>query len=117
MDIIYINDLHIETIIGIYAWERKVKQTITLDVEMGKDIRQASASNVIGDTIDYSAVADNLRVFVGNSKFELLETLAEEIAQILLNDFKVGWLRLRVNKRGAVQGARDVGIIIERQQP
>ncbi len=114
MDIIYLNDLRIETIIGIYDWERKVKQTVSLDLEMASDIRKAAASDDIEDTLNYKAVAKRLIGFVGDSEFQLVETLAERITSIVLDEFDVPWVRLRVNKQGAVRGARDVGVIIER---
>ena len=116
MDIIYINDRRIETIIGIYGWERKTRQTVVLDIEMGTDIRKASASDDVEDTLNYKSVAERLFEFVGASEFELLETLAEQISDILLNEFKVPWLRLKLNKQGALKGVRDVGVIIERGQ-
>ena len=114
MDIIYINDLRIETIIGIYGWERKIKQTVVLDIEMGTDIRKASASDAVEDTLNYKSVAERLISFIGDNEFELIETLAEQVANILLDEFAVPWLRLRVNKQGALKGVRDVGVIIER---
>ena len=114
MDIIYLNDLRIETIIGIYDWEREVKQTISLDLEMGADIRKSALSDDIEDTLNYKAVAKRLIKFVEESEFQLVETLAERITEIILNEFNVPWVRLRVNKQGAVRGARDVGVIIER---
>ncbi len=114
MDIIYINDLRIETIIGIYGWERKIKQTVVLDIEMGTDIRKASVSDAVEDTLNYKSVAERLISFIGDSEFELIETLAEQVANILLDEFAVPWLRLRVNKQGALKGVRDVGVIIER---
>lgn len=114
MDIIYINDLRIETIIGIYGWERKTKQTVVLDIEMGTDIRKASASENVEDTLNYKSVAERLFEFVGGSEFELVETLAERISDVLLNEFNVPWLRLKLNKQGALKGVRDVGVIIER---
>ena len=114
MDIIYLNDLKIETIIGIYDWEREVKQIITLDLEMGADIRQAAATDHIDDTLSYKAVAKRLLEFVSKSEFQLVETLAEEVCALILSEFQVPWVRLRVNKRGAVRYAGDVGVIIER---
>ena len=116
MDIIYINDLRIETIIGIYGWERKTRQTVILDIEMGTDIRKASATENVEDTLNYKLVAERLFEFVGGSEFELVETLAERISDILLNEFNVPWLRLKLNKQGALKGVRDVGVIIERGQ-
>ncbi len=116
MDIIYINDLRIETIIGIYGWERKTRQTVVLDIEMGTDIRKASTTENVEDTLNYKSVAERLFEFVEASEFELIETLAEQISDILLNEFKVPWLRLKLNKQGALKGVRDVGVIIERGQ-
>ncbi|NKB35950.1 MAG: dihydroneopterin aldolase [Gammaproteobacteria bacterium] len=114
MDIIYLNDLRIDTIIGIYDWERQTKQTVILDIQMGTDIRKAAASDDIEDTINYKAVAKRLFSFVGESEFELVETLAERVGEILLEEFKIPWIRLQLNKQGALRGVRDVGIIIER---
>ena len=118
MDIVFINDLRIEAIIGIYDWERKVKQTISLDLEMGADIRQAADTDAIDDTLNYKAVAKRLIAFVEASEYQLVETLAEKIAAIVLSEFSVPWLKLTVHKPGAVRGSRDVGVIIERgEQP
>jgi dihydroneopterin aldolase len=114
MDIVFINDLRIETIIGIYDWERKVKQTISLDLEMGTDIRKSAATDAIEDTLNYKAVAKRLIAFVGDSEYQLVETLAEKITDIVLAEFDVPWLKLTVHKPGAVRGSRDVGVMIER---
>jgi dihydroneopterin aldolase len=114
MDIVFIRDLRIDTLIGIYEWERRVRQTISLDLEMGADIRKAAATDAIEDTLNYKAVAKRLIDFVGNSEYQLVETLAEEIAAIVLNEFTVPWLKLTVHKPGAVRGSRDVGVVIER---
>ena len=114
MDIIFLRGLQIETIIGIYDWERKIKQTIILDLEMATDIRKAAASDSIVDALDYKEVSKRVIAFVENSEFFLVETLAEKIAGILLNDFSVPWLKLTLNKKGAISGASDVGIVIER---
>lgn len=114
MDIIYLKDLRIETVIGVNDWERRIKQTIVLDLELGTDIRRASASDDIAHTLDYKAVAKRIIAFVGESRFYLVETMAERIADILLQEFQVPWCRLRLNKQGAVRHVRDVGVIIER---
>ncbi|GAB6039973.1 dihydroneopterin aldolase [Endothiovibrio diazotrophicus] len=114
MDIIFLRDLRIETVIGIYDWEREIKQTVVLDLEMATDIRKAAASDTIEDTLDYKAVAKRLIAFVEESSFQLVETLAERCAGIVLDEFDVPWVRLTLNKQGAVRGARDVGVIIER---
>ncbi len=114
MDIIYLNELKIDTVIGIYSWERQARQTVVFDLQMAADIRKAAATDSIEDTLNYKAVAKRLIDFVGNSEFQLVETLAERAAEVVLNEFPVPWLRLQLNKRGAVRGARDVGVIIER---
>ncbi|MCI0401736.1 MAG: dihydroneopterin aldolase [Gammaproteobacteria bacterium] len=114
MDIIYLHDLRIETIIGVNDWERHVKQIVVLDLDIGTNIGKAATSDSVEDTVNYKTVAKRLMAFVGESEFQLVETLAERVAEMILNDFKAPWLRLRVNKQGAVRGVRDVGVIIER---
>jgi dihydroneopterin aldolase len=114
MDIVFLHGLTVDAIIGIYDWERKEKQSIILDLDMAADVAAAAASDAIGDTLDYKAVAKRLIDFVGQSEFQLVETLAERVAEIVLTEFGVRWLRLRVNKKGAVRYAGDVGVIIER---
>ncbi|HHM05728.1 MAG TPA: dihydroneopterin aldolase [Gammaproteobacteria bacterium] len=116
MDIIYLHDLRIDTVIGVFDWERRIKQTVILDLEMATDIRKAAATDQLDDTLNYKAVAKRLIQFVEESEFQLVETLAERVADIVLSEFDVPWLRLRLNKQGAVRGARDVGVIIERGQ-
>lgn len=116
MDIVFIRDLRIETVIGVYDWEREIRQTVSLDLEMGTDIRQAAISDHIQDTLDYKAVAKRLIQFIGDSEFQLVETLAQRCADIILNEFNVPWLRLRLSKPGAVTGSQDVGVLIERQR-
>ena len=114
MDIVFLRDLHIDAVIGIYGWERRVRQTLIFDLEMSADIASAAASDQIGDTLNYKAVAKRLIQFVGDSEFQLVETLAEHCAQIIRDEFGVRWVRLTLNKKGAVRGASDVGVIIER---
>ena len=114
MDIIYLHDLKIECVIGIWDWERKIKQRVIIDLDMGFDIRRAAQTDAIDDTLNYKAVAKRLQQFVGDSRFQLVETMAERVAEILLAEFKLAWVRVRINKRGAVRGAGDVGVMIER---
>ena len=116
MDIVFIRDLKIETVIGIYDWERKIKQQISLDVDMATDIKKAASSDNIEDTLNYKAVAKRLINFVESSEFELVEALAEQICSIILNEFDVPWVRLTLNKPGAVSGSRSVGVRIERSK-
>lgn len=114
MDIVYINDLRVDTRIGIFDWERRIRQTISIDLEMGFDIRKAAASDRIEDALDYKAVGKRVIAHVQQSEALLVERLAEEIAQILRSEFGVSWLRLRLSKPGALRGAKDVGLVIER---
>jgi 7,8-dihydroneopterin aldolase/epimerase/oxygenase len=114
MDIIYISDLRIDTVIGIYDWERRIKQTVSFDLEMATDISKAASSDSIEDTLDYKAVSKRLIEFVGESQFQLVETMAEKVAAIVINEFHVPWVRLRLNKSGALRHAAAVGIVIER---
>ena len=114
MDIVYIRDLKIETVIGVNDWEREVRQTVRLDLEMATDIQAAADTDDIADTIDYKAVAKRLIDFVEGTDFQLVESIAERVAGIVREEFGVSWVRLRVSKPGAVTGARDVGVVIER---
>jgi len=114
MDIIFLGGLQIETIIGIYDWERENKQTVILDIEMAHDIKKAAATDDIEDTLDYKAVSQQVISFVEQSEFFLVEKLAEEINRLIREEFNVPWVKLTLNKKGAISGASDVGIIIER---
>ncbi len=114
MDIIFLKGLEVETTIGIYDWERKIKQVVLIDLEMGTDISKAASTDNIENTIDYKTVSKNVISFVEESKFLLVETLAEKVAEIVLAASGTSWLRLTVNKKGAIRGALDVGVIIER---
>ena len=114
MDIVYIRDLKIDTVIGVNDWEREVHQTVSLDLEMATDIHTAAESDDIADTIDYKAVAKRIIAFVEGTEFQLVERMAESVSDIVREEFGVTWLRLRVSKPGAVTGATDVGVVIER---
>ncbi len=116
MDIIFLGGLEIETVIGIYDWERTIKQKIILDIEMAFDIKKAAQTDDIAHTLDYKAVSDRVATFVEASQYYLVETLIEEIAKIILTEFPTPWVKITLNKIGAVSRARDVGIIIERGQ-
>ncbi|MDH5392381.1 MAG: dihydroneopterin aldolase [Gammaproteobacteria bacterium] len=114
MDIIFIRGLEIETVIGIYDWEREIKQTISIDLEMGTDIAKSAGSDQIDDTLNYKEVGKRIISFVEQSSFELVEKLAEEVARIVRDEFDVPWLRLTLNKPGALRGSKSVGVVIER---
>lgn len=117
MDIIFLRGLHIETVIGIYDWEREIRQTVVIDLELATDIRAAAAHDDISRTLDYGALSTRVVEFVESSEFLLVETLAERLASLIRAEFAVPWLRLTVNKKGAIQGASDVGILITRGNP
>jgi len=114
MDKIFLNELKVDTIIGIWDWERKIRQTVVIDLEMSADIAGAAATDNVEDTLNYKSVAKRIQSFVSESSFQLVETLAERIAGIVRDEFDVQWVRVRVNKPGAIRGSKDVGILIER---
>ena len=114
MDIVFLRDLRIETVIGVWEWERRIKQIVSIDLEMGADVRRAAATDRIDDALNYRDVAKRLIAFVGGSQFQLVETLAEAVARIIVTEFGVPWARVSVAKPGAVQGSREVGVVIER---
>ena len=116
MDKIFLTELKVDTIIGIWEWERKIRQTVIIDLEMSADIAKAAATDSVDDTLNYKSVAKRIQSFVGDSSFQLVETLAERIAGIIREEFGVQWVKVRVNKPGAIRGSRDVGILIERGQ-
>jgi dihydroneopterin aldolase len=115
-DRIFLRDLRVETVIGIWDWERKIRQTVSIDLEMAADIRRAAATDSIDDTLNYKAVAKRVQQFVGESSFQLVETLAEKIAALIVDEFAVPWVEVRINKPGAIRGARDVGVQIRRSK-
>jgi dihydroneopterin aldolase len=114
MDTVFLRDLKIDTVIGIYGWERRVRQTLIFDLEMSADVAKAAKTDKIEDALNYKSIAKRLQQYVGESEFELIETLAEECARIIREEFNVAWVKLTLNKKGAVRGATDVGVIIER---
>jgi dihydroneopterin aldolase len=114
MDKIFIHALKTEAIIGIFDWERQVKQTVIVDIEIGVDVTKAAFSDSIDDTLNYKRVAKRVLAFVEASKFHLVETLAEHIAMLILEDFGIAWVRLSLSKPGAIRSSRDVGVTIER---
>lgn len=114
MDIVYIRELRAATVIGVYDWERSVRQILVLDLELAADNRRAAASDEIGDALDYAALSARVLAYIEESEFQLIETLAEQVASLVMAEFGVPWLRLRLAKPGAVAQARDVGVLIER---
>lgn len=114
MDRVFIRGLDVETRIGVYDWERQVRQRVRLDLEMAQDIARAAQSDDLATTLDYREVAERISDFVGGSDFLLVEALAEAVARLVREEFQVSWLRLRLAKPGALADAQDVGVIIER---
>ncbi len=113
-DIIFLRDLHIETLIGVFDWEREAKQTLIFDLEMAFDCQPAAESDEISNALNYKAVFDRLVEFIGQSEFFLIEKLANEIIRLIQDEFGVSWVKLTVNKKGAVGADINVGVIMER---
>jgi dihydroneopterin aldolase len=115
-DTVFVHELKVETIIGIGGWERKIRQTVSIDLEMGADIRRAAKTDSIDDALNYKAISKRVQRFVADSEFQLVETMAEKIAELVLQEFKVPWIQVRVSKPGAIRGAKNVGILIRRSK-
>jgi 7,8-dihydroneopterin aldolase/epimerase/oxygenase len=116
MDVVFLHGLRIDTVIGIWDWERRLKQTLILDIDMRADLSRPGRSDAIADTIDYKSVTKRIFKLADEHAFLLVEALAENLAQILLTEFGLTWVRIKINKRGAVRQVRDVGVIIERSR-
>ncbi len=114
MDIIYLHDLAIDCVIGAWDWEREITQTVYVDLDMAFDISRPGRSDDLDDTLSYKDVSIQVSELVVRRQFKLVEAMAEEIADLLLDEFDVPWCRVRINKKGAVSRAQDVGVIIER---
>ena len=115
-DRIFLRGLAVDCIIGFIDWERRVKQTVVIDLEMSIDCRGVALQDDVADTLNYKTVAKRLIAFVQESKFNLVETLVERIAELILEEFAVAWVRVTLSKPGAIRGSRDVGVTIERTQ-
>jgi dihydroneopterin aldolase len=114
MDKIFIHALKTETIVGIFDWERQVKQAVVMDIEFSADIAKAARSDSIDDTLNYKGVAKRVLAFVEESSFHLVETLAEHVAMLILEEFGVSWVSVVLSKPGAIRNSRDVGVMLER---
>ena len=114
MDTIFLTGLTAEAVIGIWDWERKVKQKLVVDLEMAVDIRKAAVTDGIEDTLNYKNVAKRLIEFIEESEYKLVESLAEALAGIVTQEFNVRWVKLTLHKPGAIRNSDDVGVIIER---
>jgi dihydroneopterin aldolase len=116
MDKIFLHALKTEAIIGIFDWERQVKQAVLVDLEMGADVRKAALTDSIDDTLNYKRIAKRVLAFIEASQYHLVETLTEQIAMLLLAEFDLAWVRVMLSKPGAVRSSRDVGVIVERDR-
>jgi dihydroneopterin aldolase len=116
MDKIFIHALKTEAIVGIFDWERQVKQTVLIDLEFSADIRKAALSDSIDDTLNYKRVAKRVLAFVAASQFHLVETLAEHVAMLMLEEFNVASVHVTLSKPGALRSSRDVGVVLERNR-
>jgi 7,8-dihydroneopterin aldolase/epimerase/oxygenase len=114
MDLVYVRNLRIDCVIGAFEWERRIRQTVAIDLDLAADVARAARTDRLADTVDYKAIAKRLIEVVGESEFRLVETLAERVAEVVLEEFGVAWVRVRVNKKGALRHAADVGVVIER---
>ena len=114
MDTIFLHGLKVDCVIGVWEWERHIKQRVEIDLDLATDIRPAAATDRLEDALNYKAIAKTVIAHVEASSYQLVESLAESIADILVREFEIPWSRVRLNKGGAVNGARAVGIVIER---
>ncbi len=115
-DKIYVEDLRVKATIGIFDWEKKIKQEVSISYEIPHDNKKAAAIDAIEATTDYKSITKAIIAFVENNKFELVETFAERIAEMVIKDFNIAEIRLRVSKPGALRYSKDVGVIIERNK-
>ena len=115
-DTIFLNGLEVECIIGFFDWERRIKQKVLIDFELPVDCTRAAVDDDVADTLDYKSVSKRIIAFVEASEFKLVETMAERLATLVIAEFDVAWIRLRINKPGAIRGSRDVGVAIERHR-
>lgn len=113
-DVIFLSQMRVDTVVGIWDWERKIRQTVAIDLRMAADIRRAASTDSIDDTLNYKGVAKRVQAFVAESEFQLVETLAEKIAALIIDEFDVPWIEVKVSKPGAIRGAQDVGVVIQR---
>jgi dihydroneopterin aldolase len=114
MDIVFVKDLRFKTIVGCWDWERQMEQLVSIDLEMGWDNKPAAASDDIKDALNYKEVSKRVESFVREKKFELVESAAEGIAGVIMDEFGVPWVRVAIHKPYAVTGSKSVGVVVER---
>jgi dihydroneopterin aldolase len=115
-DTIFLQDLRVDTVVGIWDWERKIRQTVSIDLEMGADVGRAAENDDIKDALNYKLVAKRVQHFVTDAEYQLVETLAENIAEVILQEFDMPWIQVRVSKPGAIRNAKNVGVLIRREK-
>jgi len=116
MDLVILRDLRIQTIVGIWDWERKMPQTVSIDLDMAADVGRAAETDDIEDALDYKKVAKRVTGFVQDARFQLVERMAEEVARLIMSEFDVPWVRVAVHKLRAVRDSANVGVVVERGQ-
>ena len=114
MDKIFIKNIEVETIIGIFEWEREVKQSVFIDIEIDLNLQKSGATDKISNSLDYKKISKRIINFTIGSKFKLIESLADKIAKIVLNEFNVKRVSVSVKKQGALRGSELVGVNIVR---
>lgn len=114
MDTIFIHGLQCECVIGVWEWEKKITQTLVLDIDLATDITKAAKSDDLQDTLDYKKISDRVMEYAKDNPFDLIETLIERLAEVILSDFDVPWVRIRLDKGGVVKKVKHVGVMIER---
>ncbi|EHK8985208.1 bifunctional dihydroneopterin aldolase/7,8-dihydroneopterin epimerase [Vibrio vulnificus] len=116
LDKVFIEQLEVITTIGVYDWEQQIKQKLVLDIEMAHDNRPAGKSDDVADALDYAQVSEAVLNHIESGRFLLVERVAEEVAELIMTQFSVPWIRIHLAKPGAVPQARAVGVVIERGQ-
>ena len=114
MDIIYLHGLKCDCTVGVWKWEKAIKQTLVLDIELAADASKAASNDDLKDALDYQAITERIQRFASDNAFELIETLAEKLAAVILEEFDTPWVKIKLDKGQAVKGVKNVGIVIER---
>lgn len=116
MDTLFVHGLRLDTEIGVYEWEKNVKQPISLDIEVNTNVKKPAETDELKDALDYQKLTDRVTEFINSKHFHLVETVAEEVAELLQREFKVAWAKVRVSKLSAIKTVDSVGVVIERGQ-
>ena len=114
MDTVFIRGLKAKAVIGVFDWEKQIRQNLVLDLDLRADVAHAAASDALENAVDYKAISQRVVEFVEDSQFQLVESMAEAVASIIREEFAVSWVRVRIAKPFAVRTAQEVGVVIER---